>query len=112
MDGSHTDSSLIVQNWQCPKEGFRVPTKNLFFIFLMISSYKVDLFKNISPLLVFIPKSHLFSIKMPPPLCVLFHTSISYTVMLRNETSRNIAILKNKLTQIILAYSSCTFGAE
>src|SRR5690606_18835804 len=58
---------------------------------------KVDLLKNISPPLGVIPKTHLFSIKIPPPLGVVLPKCIPYAVMLRNETSRNIAYLKKQI---------------
>jgi len=57
----------------------------------------VDLLKNISPPLGVIPKTHLFSIKIPPPLGVVLPKCIPYAVMLRNETSRNIAYLKKQI---------------
>ncbi len=42
-----TDSSLIVQNWKCPREGFRAKRRIYFLLFY---AGKGDLLKNISPL--------------------------------------------------------------
>ncbi len=86
-----TDSSLIVQNWKCPREGFR-SKRRIYLYFLRIV---VIVNRKMRKLFIIVHfRNGDFQKKISPPLgnalkcCFLF-------VMLRDEASRNNADIQN-----------------